>query len=96
MSKSTQGILASYPEVESFCPDSKNYRYFLWYVGDVVFAYAVGMRNVCLKIPPTSTDLAADAGVDNVQFDGESWYSFSYDCEQLHELVKLSYDYAKL
>ena len=91
-----QEILASYPEVESFCPDSKNYRYFLWYVDDVVFAYGVGMRNVCLRIPPASADLAIDIGTDNVQFDGETWCSFSYDCEQLHQMVKLSYDHAKL
>ena len=90
-----QSILSVYRDVALFCPDVKNYRYFLWYVGDTIFAYGVGMRNVSLRIPDDSTAMAADAGVDSLQFDDETWISFTYDYEQLGDMVKLAYDYAK-
>lgn len=91
-----QAILKSYPDVKSFCPDINNYLYFLWYIGDTVFAYGVEMHNVSLRISAENAAEAVDAGVDSFQFDGETWCSFSFDCEQLGDLVKLSYDYAKL
>ncbi len=88
-------LIATYPDVESFRLDAKNYRYFLWYFGDTIFAYGVGMRNVSLRIPDDSTAMTVDAGVDSFKFDVETWISLAYDYEQLGDMVKLAYDYAK-
>ena len=44
--------LSGLPDCNSFCPDNRNFRYCLWYLNDVVFAFAVGMQKVWLNSRP--------------------------------------------
>ena len=84
-------ILSRYADVRRFCPDSRNYRYFLWYRGDTVFAYGVGTRNISLRIGPTHATLAASQARGLTRFDGNNWYAVPYDCEQLELLARQAY-----
>jgi hypothetical protein len=89
--ESLLSYLSRHPDVHRFCPDAGNYRYFLWYTGDTVFAYGVGMSDVCLRFTDTETALAAEHARASWCFDGASWFSFRYDCEQLEDLAGLAY-----
>lgn len=93
--ESLLSYLSRYPDVHRFCPDAQNYRYFLWYTEDTVFAYGVGMSDVCLRITDTETTLPAEYARASWCFDGASWFSFRYDCEQLEDLAGLAYHCAK-
>jgi len=87
--------LSRYPDVRRFCPDARNYRYFLWFTGDTIFAYGVGMSDVYLRIDDTEAALATEYARDTRRFDGACWFSFRYDCKQLENLAWLAYMYAK-
>lgn len=93
--ESLLSYLSRYPDVHRFCPDARNYQYFLWYTGDTIFAYGVGMSDVCLRIADTEMALAAEHARDTWRFDGACWFSLRYDCEQLENLARLAYMYAK-
>lgn len=94
--ESLLAYLSRYPDVQRFCPDASNYRYFLWYTGDTIFAYGVGMSDVCLRIADTETARAAEYALDSWRFDGACWFSFPYDCAQLEDLAGLAYRHARL
>jgi len=87
--------LKKYSDVKSFCPDGNNFKYCFWYVDDSIFAFAVGMNKVSLKIPKekqlkaelTTTTRCNDAGKD--------WYSFSYNDKFLKKWSDYAYEYAK-
>jgi len=93
--ESLLSYLSRYQDVHRFCPDARNYRYFLWYTGDTIFAYGAGMSEVCLRIADSETALAAEYARDSRRLDGACWFSFRYDCEQLENLARLAYMYAK-
>lgn len=86
--------LSDFPDCQSFCPDPGKSRYCLWYVKDVVFAFAVGMQKVFLRYSPIDSTIFP-GGVREFEFDGSSWFSFEYDIEYLDSVAKTSYLYAK-
>lgn len=93
--ESLRSYLSLYPDVHQLSPNAGNYRYFLWYTGDTVFAYGVGMSDVCLRVADAETALAAEYARASWRFDGASWFSFRYDYEQLEDLARPAYNHAK-
>lgn len=92
--ESLRKVLSRFPDARWYCPESRKYRYFLWYRGDTIFAYGVGMRNVSLRIGPEQALLAASQARGYCRFDGNDWYALPYDCEQLEFLARQAYDEA--
>jgi len=91
-----QSLLAAYRDVYWFCPDTRNYRYILWYTGNTVFAYGAGMQYASLRIADNDAEQAAEFARDNRRLDGSSWFSLPPRCEQLEKLARLAYEHAKI
>lgn len=80
--------------VKSFCPDSKNFAYVIWYVNGTVFAYASGMRRVGLRLLKSAElDLPMPRGFESYQTE-YGWYSVPYDSDSLDMLVNSAYESA--
>ena len=90
--ESLQNILSCYADVHCFCPDARNYRYFLWYRGNTIFAYGVGMRGVSLRIAAAHVALADGLAIEKKRFDGYDWYALAPDCEPLDQLARQAYE----
>ena len=89
-----QQCLMQYSDVSSFSPDGKNYSYVCWYVNNVIFAYATGMKMVSIKLEQAAIGtLNLKEEVDS--FYGKEWYFVSYDFEGLGILVESAYESAK-
>ena len=87
--------LSVFSDVKAFCPDSRSFRYFLFYVDNIVFAFAVGMQNVYLKLPEYSRESAIENGGAVFQEAGDNWYSFSWGMEEMSYWSKIAYENAK-
>lgn len=83
--------LSALEGVKSYCPDSQNFAYILWYVNGIVFAYTSGMRNVSLRLSQSGElDLALARHPESFMREC-SWYSIPYDSESLEVLVNSAY-----
>jgi len=87
--------LNKYSDVKSFCPDDKNFKYCFWYVGDSIFAFAVGMQNVYLRLPKEKQQKAELSIATKCDEAGNEWYSFLYNEKLLETWSDYSYEYAK-
>jgi hypothetical protein len=90
-----QSCLSSLEGVKSFCPDGRNFSYILWYVNNVVFAYAEGMKNVSLRLSQSGELNFSDATTPKSYLSKNSWYAISYDSDSLSFLVNSAYESAK-
>ncbi|WP_157672106.1 hypothetical protein [Cellvibrio sp. PSBB006] len=81
--------LEAYGDVSSFCPAPAEFTYVVWYVGDVVFAFATGMQEVALRMGGGSQA----SGNRHQQLDG--WYNFPYNSKDLCSHVHYAYNHAK-
>lgn len=94
------GALEPLDDVEAFCPDPANYRYVVAYVGSRIFAFAVGMSNIYVRLDSAdrSRALARGARFDDVP-DGtwvyfQLWQGAGRGVE-FSEFVERAYEYAK-
>jgi hypothetical protein len=91
-----QSLLTAYPDVYRFCPDTRNYRYILWYTGNTVFAYGAGMQYASLRIADNDAEQVAAFAQDSLRLDGSNWFSLPAYCEQLENLARLAYQHARV
>jgi len=48
-----EACLQEYNDVKAYCPDGVNFSYVCWYVDNIIFAYAEGMRDVSFQLAQT-------------------------------------------
>lgn len=87
--------LSEYEGVRSFCPDGKNFKYCFWYLENTIFAFAIGMNNIYLRLPKKYAGQAAENNAEAYLKAGDEWFSFVYNNKSLGSWVKIAYDYAK-
>lgn len=77
--------LRQYDDVSCFTPDSEAFKYVLWYVKDTVFAFAVGMHGVSLRISSECTF----SGREHEHLKG--WTSLPFDSSELCDAARMAY-----
>jgi hypothetical protein len=90
-----QSHLSKLEGVKVYCPDGKNFSYFLWYVNSVVFAYASGMQKVNLRLSQSGELSLNEAKYPKSYKVENSWYAIPYNSEMLSVLVNSAYESAK-
>jgi hypothetical protein len=63
-------------DVQSFCPDPKSYRYVAASTKSVIFAIAIGMDTVGVRLDDDMKDRALSSGASAFPECGEGWVSF--------------------
>jgi hypothetical protein len=94
------GALKQYKDVETFCPDPANYRYAVAYVGSRIFAFAVGMSNIYVRLDPDSRARALAKGALDDEVPDSAWVYFRlWQADRIEpdfrEFVDLAYVHAK-
>jgi hypothetical protein len=84
-------ILKTLKNVKSFCPDPVHFKFCFWYVNQTIFAFAVGMHNVALMIPPEFCIEAISEGAVACGKAGKDWYLFPYDHSNLNKWARLAF-----
>lgn len=90
-----QKCLEKLNDVSSYCPDGKNFSYICWYVNNMIFAYATGMQKISFKLAQTGTLDLSKLKTHTSFVKCSTWYSVSYDSQELSKLVNSSYESAK-
>ena len=89
-----QQCLSEYKNIQSYCPDGKNFSYICWYVNNIIFAYANGMQKVSIRLAQAG-DLDTNKLESPYNFHKyNSWYSVPYNSNNLGVLVKSAYESA--
>jgi hypothetical protein len=89
-----QQCLSQYKDIQSYCPDGKNFSFICWYVNNIIFAYANGMQEISIRLAQQGDlDFNKLKSPDSFQ-KCNSWYSITYNSEKLSELVESSYESA--
>jgi hypothetical protein len=89
-------ILRPFADVGSFCPNGYEFKYSLYYVNNVVFAFGAGMHNITVRIPNKYHQSALEKRASNGLSIGEDWFNFTYNSLFLKEFVVAAYESAKL
>jgi hypothetical protein len=71
-----ESAVRTFHNVELYCSDRENFGYVFAYTGRIIFGFAVGMSEVCLKLPPALALLAIRAGAVETTGPGPGWISF--------------------
>ena len=90
-----QKYLSALKEVKSYCPDGKNFGYIVWYVNNIVFAYASGMQKVGLRLSQSGELNFNEARNPKSYKAKNSWYEIPYNSGELELLVNSAYESAK-
>lgn len=90
-----QKYLSALKEVKAYSPDGKNFSYIVWYVNNVVFAYASGMQNVGLRLSQSGELNLNEARNPKSYKTKNSWYEIPYNSVELELLVNSAYESAK-
>jgi len=88
-------VLKKYTDVQKYCPDGDNFKYYLWHTNNIIFSFAVGMKNIALKLPNSRTQECILDGAIKCASAGNEWYLFPYNTNKLEKWSKIAYEYAK-
>lgn len=80
--------LRRYEDVSCFTPDSEAFKYVLWYVKETVFAFAVGMHEVSLRLSSECNFSAREH--ENLR----GWISLPFDSSELCDVARMAYERA--
>jgi hypothetical protein len=77
VSQALDEAMRSLGDVQEFCPEPSQYRYVLYSTQGVVFAFAVGMDAIGLRVGPSCLERAIRAGASGMAEIGEDWALFT-------------------
>jgi len=90
-----QSYLSKLKEVKSYCSDEKSFGYIIWYINNVIFAYAAGMQKVGLRLSQSGELNLKEAKYPRNYKAQNSWYEIPYNSEKLEVLVNSAYESAR-
>ena len=65
------------PEAERYCPDISRFGYWALYTKEkIIFALAIGMQHLSLRLPGQGDAVVSDGGAPSKEL-GLGWYDFS-------------------
>lgn len=64
------------PTAQLYCSDRERFGYVVAHTRGTIFAFAVGMSSIALRLPLSHTGAALDGGAEPVPSAGEEWLSF--------------------
>ncbi len=65
-------------DVQLFCPDWQAYRYFVASTQGIVFALAVGMHTIAVRLDPRMKTRALQTGAERYPDCGDDWVALLY------------------
>ncbi len=86
------------PDTRLYCPDWHSYLYVLAYTHDTVFAFAIGMDSIGVRLPPVLWNAAGEDGGCPCDAAGLGWTTFKpFDrpTPDIQRWLKAAYDYAR-
>ncbi len=85
------------PGTKLYCPDWHSYLYVLAYTHDTVFAFAIGMNSIGVRLPPILWNAASEDGGYTCDAAGPGWTTFNpfnRPAPDLHRWLKAAHEYA--
>lgn len=86
------------PGTHLYCPDWHSYRYVIAYTNNNIFAFAIGMGSIDVRLPPILWNAAGEDGGFPCDAAGLGWTTFKpFDrpAPDLQRWLKAAYDYAR-
>jgi len=62
-------------DVQLFCPDWQSYRYVVASTDNIIFALAVGMSTIAIRLDPAMKERALETGAEAYPACGDDWVS---------------------
>jgi hypothetical protein len=84
------------PGTKLYCPDWHSYLYVLAYTHQTVFAFAIGMNSIGVRLPPELWKAAGEDGGDPCEAVGPEWTlfkPFGHTAPDIHRWLKAAYHY---